>query len=219
MIELEAVTKVYCRQRVEVRALDGIDLSIAAGELLVVRGPSGCGKTTLLFTLGGMLCPTSGRLRFEGRDLYAAPSGERARLRARRIGFVFQTFHLLPYLTVTDNVALAARDRSRAEAAADARARLEELGLAHRAGAFPAELSAGEQQRAAIARALINRPGLLLADEPTGNLDPDNARAVLQCLKSFHNAGGTVVLVTHDETTEIAPTRTVLLRRGRLVAS
>ncbi|MCP5111937.1 MAG: ABC transporter ATP-binding protein, partial [bacterium] len=176
MVSLEDVAKTYRSGRRETRALDGVRLRVGPGEFVVIRGPSGSGKTTLLMTIAAMQSPTSGTVMVDGRELDEMSASEKARFRARTVGFVFQMFHLVPYLTVIENVLLAGGERMRATAL------LERLGMAGRASHKPSELSAGERQRTAVARALLRRPKLLLADEPTGNLDPENARAVLSYL-------------------------------------
>ena len=216
MVRFENVSKIYPASREAVKSLDQLELEVKQGEFVVIRGPSGCGKTTLLLTAGGMLRPTLGRVALDGRDLYALSGRERAGLRARMIGFVFQMFHLVPYLNVMENILLAARpesgkpDRERAETL------LAELNLGPRAHHKPADLSTGERQRTAIARALLNQPKLILADEPTGNLDPDNARAVLQHLGKFHRTGGTVILVTHGSFADASADRLVEMRSGSI---
>jgi len=217
MISLDAVSKVYHGADGEVRALDSIDLRVARGEFVVVRGPSGCGKSTLLLTIGGMIRPTAGTVAIDGRDLYSLPPAERARLRAERIGFVFQLFHLIPYLSALDNVlvpVLAGMKPDRDEAAAV----LERLQMGERLRHRPPELSTGERQRVALARALVKRPEIIFADEPTGNLDPENAAAVMGYLADFHREGGTILVVSHDALTERFADRTVHLDRGRIVA-
>ena len=165
---------------------------------MAVRGPSGCGKTTLLLTAGGLLRPDAGKVAVNGQELYALGDEARARIRAANIGFVFQQFHLVPYLSVRDNVLSAALALPLADAGKRAEQLLDELGLAHRSHHVPAELSTGERQRTALARALLHQPRLLLADEPTGNLDADNGRLVLAKLAEHAHAGGAVLLVTHD---------------------
>jgi len=217
VVHCEGIGKTYRIRKGEVRALDGVDLRIAPGEFLVVRGPSGCGKTTLLLILGGMLHPSQGILRFDGQDLYAVTNRQRAESRARAIGFVFQMFHLIPYLDVAANVRMAA-GANRASSRRDAPVAdlLERLGLAERSHHKPAELSAGERQRVALARALLNRPKLVLADEPTGNLDPDNAAIVFGHLSAYHREGGTVVVVTHGGEAERYADRVIQLRAGRI---
>jgi putative ABC transport system ATP-binding protein len=216
MIQLENVEKVYRRSDGLVRALAGVSLHIEAGCFVVVRGPSGCGKSTLLNVIGGLASPTAGRVRVAGHDLSAMSAAERARFRAGHVGFVFQTFHLLPYLTVLDNVAMAALPGQEAAARKRARQLLGDFHLVDRAGHRPAELSTGECQRVAIARALINHPRLLLADEPTGNLDLQNTATVLDLLEAFHRQGGTVVLVTHQQVASNHAQRTILLHQGKI---
>jgi putative ABC transport system ATP-binding protein len=200
LLELEQITKTYrAGQAGEVRALAGISLSLAAGEFVAVQGPSGCGKTTLLLMAGGLLAPTAGRVRLNREDPYAMSADQRAGFRAQHLGFVFQQFHLVPFLSVLDNVLAPAL----AATVPDVRERAEELvahfGLQSRRQHVPAELSTGERQRTALARALLNRPKLLLADEPTGNLDRENAGIVLEHLVRFSRAGGAVLLVSHDD--------------------
>ena len=217
MVEVEAATKVYRGPQGKVRALDGVDLKVGEGEFVAVRGASGSGKSTLLLAIGGMVRPTSGRVVVAGTDLYALSPGQRARFRAENIGFVFQLFHLVPYLSVLENVllpSLAVPGNDRRDAAA---ALLERFGLAGRLHHRPSELSIGERQRAAMARALLNRPRLILADEPTGNLDPDNAAEVMKHLADLHREGATIVVVTHEEVVARYAQRTVSLQGGRVV--
>jgi len=217
MIELSGVTRIYRRAGGEVRALDGVDLRVEPGEFVAIKGPSGSGKSTLLLTLGGMVRPSEGRVVVAGTDLYALAPGERARFRAENIGFVFQLFHLVPYLNVLENVlvpALASGDSG--ERRARALALVERFGLADRLDHRPAELSIGERQRVAMARALLNRPKIVLADEPTGNLDPDNATEIMNYLSEFQREGGTVLVVTHEELAARYAHRTLHLREGRI---
>jgi len=216
MIRLENVGKTYYTDGGEVRALDGVSLAVSAGEFVAVRGPSGCGKSTLLSLIGGLSTATTGSVHVNQRNLAAMTSAERAAFRAETIGFVFQMFHLLPYLDVLDNVLVGARpgeDQPSLEHASDL---LTRFGLGGRLTHHPAQLSAGECQRVAMARAMLHRPALVLADEPTGNLDPENARAVLSHLGEFQQSGGTVLLVTHEEQAAACAQRTILLRAGRI---
>lgn len=218
MLSLQDLTKTYRTRTGQVTALEGVTLEIDKGEFVVVCGPSGSGKTTLLMMVAAMLRPSSGIVRFDGRDIYEMAVPERARFRADNIGFVFQMFHLVPYLNVRENILVAGGaigkiDKGRAEEL------LQQLGLQHRASHRPAELSAGEKQRTAIARALLNRPKLILADEPTGNLDPENARSVLKYLQDFQHAGGTVIVATHGPAAQEFATRTIYLRDGTLEGS
>ena len=217
MVHLEGISKIYRGPQGEVRALDGVDLHVAKGEFVAIKGPSGSGKSTLLLTIGGMVHPTTGRVLVADTDVYALSGRQRGRFRARNIGFVFQMFHLVPYLSVLENVLLptladaeAKGDRARAVKLLD-RFRLRDR-LDHK----PTELSTGERQRVAMARALLNQPGFILADEPTGNLDPDNAAEVMSYLAGFHREGGTILMVTHEQAAEGYAQRTILIRGGRL---
>ena len=216
LIVLEKVTKTYATRAGQVHALDDVDLEIPKGEFVALRGPSGSGKTTLLMAIAGMLRPSAGTVTVAGEDLYTLSQQERARFRAGQIGFVFQMFHLVPYLNTSENIALAARGQGSVNREEAVPRLLDQLGLAGRATHKPAELSAGEKQRTAIARALLNRPQLVLADEPTGNLDPDNAATVLKHLADFQRGGGTVVVATHGPAADAFATRNISLRAGRL---
>ena len=218
MINFENVSKIYQSAKGEVRALDEVSLMIDVGEFVAVCGPSGCGKSTLLSLTGGLAVPTSGQVTAFGYSISSQNSAQRAEFRAENVGYVFQMFHLLPYLTVLDNVLVAAHDQDSDLSRGEAESLLDKFGLADRLTHRPAELSAGERQRVAMARALLNRPKLLLADEPTGNLDPKNAAGVLDLLNQFHNDGGTVVLVTHDEKAAERATRVIQLEKGKLKA-
>jgi putative ABC transport system ATP-binding protein len=204
MIACKQVTKRFGA----VTALAPFDLEVTAGEFIAIKGASGSGKTTLLLTLGGMLRPTEGSVFFDGADLYSQSSGARADYRSTEMGFVFQMFHLVPYLGVEENVRLAARNGAMAQRS---RKLLEWFGLGHRLSHTPGELSAGERQRVALARALVNGPRLILADEPTGNLDPENDRQVFEHLSEIHRAGGTVIVVTHGSTADEFADRIVKL--------
>ena len=204
MIDCKQVTKRFGA----VTALAPFDLELASGEFIAIKGASGSGKTTLLLTLGGMLRPSDGTVNFDGTDLYAQSPATRAEYRATEVGFVFQMFHLVPYLGVEENVRLAAPNGVMTQRP---RELLEQFGLGHRLTHTPGELSAGERQRVALARALVNGPRLILADEPTGNLDPENDRQVFEHLSEFHRAGGTVIVVTHGSTADEFADRIVKL--------
>jgi ABC-type lipoprotein export system ATPase subunit len=219
MIRCDEVTKIFRKNGSGVTSLDRFTAKVAEGEFVAVRGPSGSGKTTLLLTLGGMQRPSAGSVQLAGRDLYSLSPAERARLRSSEIGFVFQMFHLVPYLDLLGNVLLACPGKPSAEVRQRASGLMDELGLADRASHRPGELSAGERQRLAVARALLNRPKLILADEPTGNLDPENAAEVIRHLAEFHRGGGTVVLVTHGSAADAHADRSLRLEQGRLVAN
>jgi ABC-type lipoprotein export system ATPase subunit len=219
MVEAQGLVKRYARDGVEVRAVDGVWLRVERGQFVAVRGPSGSGKTTLLLMLGGLLKPDAGLVRLAGQDPYQLSPEARAALRARSVGFVFQQFHLVPYLSLLENVLAPAVAAPSASARQDAAELLELMGLSHRAGHLPGELSAGEQQRAALARALLNRPAVLLADEPTGNVDDQNADRILAGLRAFAAQGGAVVLVTHDREAAAQADRVLSLEAGRLAAA
>ncbi len=199
MLNATDIKKHYRGDNGTVRALDGVSVTVAAGEFTAVKGASGCGKTTLLLAAGGLLRPDSGQVLVAGQDPYAMDREQRAGFRAEQVGFVFQRFHLVPYLSVLDNVLTPSLARPADDAEDRAAELIEHFGLQDRIGHTPGELSTGERQRVALARALLNRPKLLLADEPTGNLDGDNAECVLSYLAEFAAVGGAVLLVTHDD--------------------
>ena len=214
MIQLENVTKVFQTSRGEVRALDDMTLSVDEGEFTAIRGPSGCGKSTLLSLVGGLALPSSGRVRVCDQELSAMPAGARAEFRAQNLGFVFQLFHLLPYLNVLDNVLAAANHNKRETAIERATELLERFNLSDRLSHRPGQLSVGQRQRVAMARALLNRPRLLLADEPTGNLDPENAAALLDLMSEYHERGGTILMVTHESEAGDRAKRIVQMTHG-----
>lgn len=205
LMKIENVSKTYSGER-PVKALDGVSLEIDAGQFISIRGPSGCGKSTLLLIAGTLLSPDSGEVTIFGERPYNMSGDARASFRGQKLGFVFQQFHLVPYLSVIENVmapTLAITQASNTVDLNSARTRASELlgkfGLEDRIHHTPSKLSSGERQRCALARALLNQPKLLLADEPTGNLDPENAKIVLQAMRSFADEGGAVLLVTHDD--------------------
>ena len=222
LYELEGVGRRYGQGATEVRALEGMDLRIASGEFIVVAGPSGSGKTTLLQLLGALDRPTDGVVRFEGRDLRGLGDSELARLRLSELGFVFQQFNLIPTLTARQNVEAALAPTGVDTSARHLRAGelLEAVGLAARSEHLPSQLSGGEQQRVAIARALANDPRVLLADEPTGNLDTTTGREILALLRKLADGRGlTIVVVTHDPTIADDAPRVVHMRDGHPVAA
>lgn len=216
LIHAEGLTKTYQRGAERVHALDNVSFTVSAGEFVAIVGPSGAGKTTLLHLLGCMDTPTSGILTLSGMSTRGMRDRDLTRLRRNQVGFVFQHFGLLPTLTVAENVALPALF-SRRQAAAQTRDLLERVGLAHRANHRPHELSGGEMQRVAIARALINTPRLLLADEPTGNLDSASGESILALFQALNRDGLTVLVVTHNSALAAAAPRRLTLRDGRLV--
>jgi putative ABC transport system ATP-binding protein len=219
MFQLYDVIKVYRKRRQEVVAFRTKSLHIGRGEYVAVVGPSGSGKTTLLSLLGGMLSPDSGKVVFDGQSLYELSVGERTKLRRERVGFVFQTFNLVPYLTALENVQvpLFLNGLGRPEQRDRAVALLDQVGLGNRLDHKPGELSTGQQQRVALARTLTNDPRLILADEPTGNLDPDSREAVLSLFDQFVREGRTVVMVTHHPPAAARAARRVCLRDGEIV--
>lgn len=216
MVCIENVVKIYRTRAGQVKALDDINLRVKEGEFVVLRGPSGSGKTTLLMTIAGMQHPTSGTVSVLKQNLYALNARARAQFRATNIGFVFQMFHLVPYLNITENIALAWRSAANKNKKNQVNALIEHFGLAERNYHKPAQLSAGEKQRVAIARALLNQPKFILADEPTGNLDPDNATTVFRYLSEFHQKGGTVIFATHGTECEEFADRIIHLRNGHI---
>lgn len=217
MLEFKNVSKSFDGPEGKVTALRGVSLSVLPGEFLAVRGPSGCGKTTLLLTAGGLLSPNSGQVSLDGYDPYALSPEKRSRMRARMIGFVFQQFHLIPYLTVRQNILAPSLALSAKGAGQRTQELVSRFGLDDRAGHVPAQLSTGQRQRTALARALLNKPKIILADEPTGNLDEDNADIVFGYLNQYVAEGGCVLLVTHDVRTAAHATRTLQMSEGRII--
>ncbi|MGQ0717818.1 MAG: ABC transporter ATP-binding protein [Pseudonocardiales bacterium] len=218
MIQLEDVTKVYRMGSVEVRALYGIDLAIDDGDLVAIMGPSGSGKTTLMNILGCLDVPTSGRYLLDGTDVSTLSDNRLARIRSRKIGFVFQSFNLVPRTSAVRNVELPLVYAGIGDRRTRARQALESVGMGDRQRHMPNELSGGQQQRVAIARALINDPTMLLADEPTGNLDTASSVEILKLLGGLNDAGRTVVIITHEEDIARFAKRVVRLRDGRIVS-
>jgi putative ABC transport system ATP-binding protein len=219
LIKLEGVTKVFLTDEVETHALSGIHMDIRKGEYVSIAGPSGCGKSTLLSILGLLDTPTDGSYILNGRPVQGLSLPERARIRNREIGFIFQSFNLIGDLTVYENVELPLTYRGmpateRKQRVTEA---LEKVGMGHRAKHLPSQLSGGQQQRVAVARALAGSPAVLLADEPTGNLDSKNGDAVMELLHSLHRAGSTIVMVTHDARFARNADRTVHVFDGRVV--
>lgn len=198
LLEIDNLSKAFDGPNGVIQAVDGVTLTVDAGEFVAIRGPSGCGKTTLLLAAGGLLAPDGGEVCIAGEDPYRLTQEQRARFRAEHIGFVFQQFHLIPYLSVLENIRVPELATGRADCRARAASLAVQFGLGDRLDHLPSQLSTGERQRTALARALLNKPGLLLADEPTGNLDDANACSVLDALSDFARSGGAVLLVTHD---------------------
>jgi putative ABC transport system ATP-binding protein len=220
VVHLEGVSRVFRTTDVETHALADVDFDVFAGEFVAVAGPSGCGKSTLLAIVGLLDTPTRGRYQLAGKNVQQLGAAARARVRGQLIGFIFQSFNLIGDLTVLENVALPLSYRKvpRRERQSRARQVLERIGMDHRAGHYPAQLSGGQQQRVAVARALVTEPKLLLADEPTGNLDSQNAEQVMALLADLHTQGSTICMVTHDPRFAGVAERTVHLFDGRVVA-
>jgi putative ABC transport system ATP-binding protein len=220
VIELENIGKVFSTQEVDTHALSGVHLEIGKGEYVAIAGPSGCGKSTLLAILGLLDSPSEGVYRLNGKEVQQLDRTARAQMRNREIGFIFQAFHLLGELNVAENVELPLTYRGVEAAERKRRVKdcLERVGLAHRINHYPGQLSGGQQQRVAVARALVSQPSILLADEPTGNLDSASAESVMELLSQLHSAGSTICMVTHDSRFAGHAQRTIRLFDGRVVA-
>ncbi|WP_298693075.1 ABC transporter ATP-binding protein [uncultured Sphingomonas sp.] len=221
MIRLENIQRRYASDEVETTALSDIDLHVAQGEFLAIMGPSGCGKSTLLNILGTVDRPSAGRYMFGDRDLARLDEAALARLRSETLGFVFQSFNLIDELTIQENVELGLAYRK--DKSGDRRQRvaaaMDRVGISHRAKHYPHQLSGGQQQRAAIARAIVGDPSLILADEPTGNLDTENGAQVMNILESLNAEGATIIMVTHSPSHADAAQRRIDMLDGRIVAS
>lgn len=219
MIELKAVEKIYLRGSEEVHALKGIDLSVEKGEFVSIIGPSGSGKTTLLQLLGCLDIPTSGSIKIDGQSVDHKKEADLVSIRRKMIGFVFQQFYLMPGLSVYDNVALPLLfNKSSMQPQDHILSLIESVGLKERIEHKPGQLSGGEMQRVAIARALVNNPRIILADEPTGNLDTGNSDRIMDLLKALHQKGLTVIMVTHNNFLATQADRTVTLKDGMIIA-
>jgi len=219
LIRLDGITKVFYTDEVETHALSGIHLEIARGEFVSIAGPSGCGKSTLLSILGLLDSPTDGAYTLNSQAVANLGLAERARIRNREVGFIFQSFNLIGDLTVFENVELPLtyRGMSSSERKERVQEALEKVGMSHRAKHYPSQLSGGQQQRVAVARALGGKPSILLADEPTGNLDSKNGEAVMSLLADLHREGATICMVTHDPRFSRNADRTIQLFDGRIV--
>jgi len=219
LIKLEGIKKVFLTDEVETHALSGIHLEVKKGEYVCIAGPSGCGKSTLLSILGLLDTPSDGKYTLNDKPVENLNFAQRARIRNREVGFIFQSFNLIGDLTVFENVELPLtyRGLSSAERKQRAQAALEKVGMAHRLNHYPSQLSGGQQQRVAVARALAGKPSILLADEPTGNLDSKNGEAVMELLRELHREGATIIMVTHDSRFARHSERTIHLFDGRIV--
>ena len=218
LIQLENISKIFYTDDVETRALDSVNLEIGEGEYVSIAGPSGSGKTTLLSILGLLDVPTSGEYMLAGAPVANLSPADRARVRNRQIGFIFQSFNLIGDLTVFENIELPLtyRGMTADERKARVQSALEQVGLAHRANHYPAQLSGGQQQRVAVARAVAGDPAILLADEPTGNLDSQNSESVMSLLRELHEGGATICMVTHDARYAHQADRTIDLFDGHV---
>lgn len=215
MLELKNITKVYTKGGDKFIALNNVSLKVAKGEFVAVVGPSGSGKSTLLHTIGGLIHPDSGEVLYRKNDVYKMSNREINRYRRKNVGFVFQQFHLMPYLTVFENIQIA---NIQLESKIDCIEKLlDQCALLPLKNKYPSELSVGEKQRTAFIRAIISKPEILLADEPTGNLDPENSRILMSQIEDFHRSGGTVLLVSHEENTANYASRIVTLQAGKIV--
>lgn len=218
VLNLAGVSKTYQKNTNTVHALNNIDLTLNTGEFVAIQGPSGCGKSTMLLIAGTLLKPDAGEVHIAGTNPYDLSPEARSKFRAGHIGFVFQQFHLIPYLSVKDNILAAACKGLDDTKKARANQLIESLGLVDRVSHTPAELSVGERQRTALARAMLNNPKLILADEPTGNLDDDNSNIVLDQLKQYANAGGVVMMVTHDAQAAAAADKIINMNQGNILS-
>jgi len=220
IIEAQGLRKLYRTELVETTALDAVDLNIDAGQFVSIMGPSGCGKSTLLHILGLIDAPTEGTYRFLGEDVSRYPERKRSIIRKQNIGFVFQSFNLIDELTVFENVELplvyAKVPAQKRKASVDAV--LERMDIGHRSEHFPAQLSGGQQQRVAVARAVVNRPNLILADEPTGNLDSENGNEVMRILLKLHDDGASILMVTHSPENAAFSERTIRMLDGKILS-
>jgi putative ABC transport system ATP-binding protein len=221
MIELKSVSRLYRSDEIETTALHDVSLTIRQGEFVAIMGPSGCGKSTLLNIFGAIDRPTSGQYLFDGVNLATQSEAALARHRARHLGFIFQSFNLVDDLTIAENIELGLLYRGRRGGSRRTlvEAAMDRVGVAHRARHFPHQLSGGQQQRAAIARAIVGEPDVILADEPTGNLDTENGAQVMEILKGLNAAGATIVMVTHSPSHADHAGRRIDILDGRLVAS
>ncbi len=214
MIELKNISKIYRTNKGQFYALSDISMQIDEGEFIAICGSSGAGKSTLLFLAGGMIKPDEGFLFVDGKEIYKFSEKERNNYRKTNIGFIFQQFHLIPYLTVFENIKLGCNSHDDVQNIADL---LKKCSLENKATQYPSQLSVGEKQRTAFIRAIVSNPEIILADEPTGNLDPENSRIIMNLLKEFNWMGGTVLVVTHDKETRDYAKRSIMLDNGKLL--
>ena len=214
MLKVKNITKTYTKNGSSFTALDDVSLNLVEGEFIAIVGPSGSGKSTLLHTAGGLVRPNAGQILFREKDVYAMKNKDADLYRSKSVGFVFQQFHLMPYLTVYENIKMADEETADKK---DIEGFLKKCSLLPLRNKYPSELSVGEKQRTAFVRAIISKPEILLADEPTGNLDPENSKILMSLIADFHKNGGTVLLVTHQSETSKYATRIITLRSGKLL--
>ncbi len=216
MINFKEITKIYSSKNGDVIALKEVNLHIPENKFVLIKGPSGCGKSTLLFTIGGMLKPSSGLIEVLRKAPYQLSEKERTAFLSSQLGFVFQSYHLIPYLNVLENILLAKKAGNKSVTTEKAKALADELNISDRLNHYPSELSIGEKQRVALARALIIDPQIILADEPTGNLDPENTKEVLNHLEKFQQSGGTVIMVSHGNEADNLADVLITMERGKI---
>ena len=216
MINFKEITKIYSSKNGDVIALNEVNLHIPENKFILIKGPSGCGKSTLLFTIGGMLKPSSGSIEVLEKTPYQLSEKERTAFLSSQLGFVFQSYHLIPYLNVLENILLAKKAGNKSVTTEKAKALADELNISDRLNHYPSELSIGEKQRVALARALIIDPQIILADEPTGNLDPENTKEVLNHLEKFQQSGGTVIMVSHGNEADNLADVLITMERGKI---
>ena len=214
MLKAKNITKTYTKNGSSFTALDDVSLNLAEGEFAAIVGPSGSGKSTLLHTVGGLIRPNAGQILFREKDVYAMGNKDADLYRSKSVGFVFQQFHLMPYLTVYENIKMADKETADKK---DIERFLEKCSLLPLRNKYPSELSVGEKQRTAFVRAIISKPEILLADEPTGNLDPENSQILMSLIADFHKNGSTVLLVTHQSETSKYASRLITLHSGKLI--
>lgn len=218
MLKVKNISKKFDHRRANVSALDDVSFNVSDGDFLSITGPSGSGKTTLLLAMGGMSAPTAGSILWQDESIYGYSARNLAQWRSQNVGFVFQTFNLIPYMTVYENIEMALRLSGQLEGAEKKIMELiDKIGLSKRSDHLPSELSVGQQQRVAIARALVKNPKIILADEPTGNLDPKTAIEILDILKMAHSKGKTLILITHDQKIAEMAARNIKIVDGSIV--